>query len=75
MTVVIKEAYVQGLSTRSVDDPVKMMGIPGVSKRQVSRLCGEIDERAEASLARWKGNGLASGATPPASRSAAPAGT
>jgi len=38
MTAVIQEAYIQGVSTRSVDDLVKAMGITGVSKSQVSRL-------------------------------------
>jgi len=38
-------AYVQGVSTRSVDDLVRAMGMSGVSKSQVSRLCEEIDER------------------------------
>lgn len=52
MTAVIQEAYVQGLSTRSVDDLVKAMGMTGVSKSQVSRLCGEIDERVDAFLGR-----------------------
>ena len=52
MTAVIQEAYVQGLSTRSVDDLVKAMGMTGVSKSQVSRLCGEIDERVSAFLNR-----------------------
>jgi transposase-like protein len=44
---VIQEAYVQGISTRSVDDLVKALGMSGVSKSRVSRLCGEIDERAD----------------------------
>jgi transposase-like protein len=52
MTAVIQEAYVQGLSTRSVDDLVKAMGMTGVSKSQVSRLCGEIDDRVCAFLSR-----------------------
>ena len=38
--VVVQEAYVHGVSTRSVDDLVKAMGGTGVSKSQVSRLCG-----------------------------------
>jgi putative transposase len=42
------EAYVHGVSTRSVDDLVKAMGGCGVSKSQVSRLCEEIDERVKA---------------------------
>ena len=41
----IQEAYVRGISTRSVDDLVKAMGMTGISKSQVSRLCAEIDER------------------------------
>jgi hypothetical protein len=49
---VIQEAYVQGISTRSVDDLVKALGMSGVSKRQVSRLCGELDERVGAFLNR-----------------------
>ena len=44
----IQEAYVHGISTRSVDDLVKAMGAGGMSKSQVSRLCGEIDERVNA---------------------------
>lgn len=40
----------QGLSTRSVDDLIKAMGMTGVSKSQVSRLCAEIDERVNAFL-------------------------
>lgn len=52
LTAVIQEAYVQGISTRSVDDLVQAMGCTGVSKSQVSRLCGEIDERVNAFLAR-----------------------
>jgi len=36
---VIQEAYVQGVSTRSVDELVKAMGMTGISKSQVSRLC------------------------------------
>ena len=52
LTAVIQEAYIQGISTRSVDDLVKAKGMEGVSKSQVSRLCGEIDERVNAFLTR-----------------------
>lgn len=52
LTAVIQEAYIQGISTRSVDDLVKAMGMSGVSKSQVSRLCEEIDERVQAFLER-----------------------
>ena len=43
LTAVIQEAYVQGISTRSVDELVRAMGASGISKSQVSRLCEEID--------------------------------
>jgi hypothetical protein len=43
LTAAIQEAYVQGISTRSVDDLVRAMRMEGISKSQVSRLCGEID--------------------------------
>jgi len=52
LTAVIQEAYIQGISTRSVDDLVKAMGMTGVSKSQVSRLCQEIDERVKVFLGR-----------------------
>ena len=52
LTAVIQEAYVQGISTWSVDDLVKAMGMEGISKSQVSRLCSEIDERVQAFLER-----------------------
>ena len=52
LTAVIQEAYVQGISTRSVDDLVKAMGMTGISKSQVSRLCAEIDARVKDFLAR-----------------------
>ncbi|MGO8911704.1 MAG: IS256 family transposase [Bradyrhizobium sp.] len=52
LTAVIQEAYVHGVSTRSVDDIVKAMGGSGVSKSQVSRLCEEIDEKVGAFLDR-----------------------
>jgi len=52
LTAVIQEAYVQGVSTRSVDDLVQAMGMSGISKSQVSRLCGEIDEKVQTFLNR-----------------------
>ena len=52
LTAVIQEAYIQGISTRSVDDLVKALGMEGISKSQVSRLCGEIDERVQSFLTR-----------------------
>ena len=52
LTAVVQEAYIQGVSTRSVDGLVKAMGMSGISKSQVSRLCEEIDERVQAFLGR-----------------------
>lgn len=52
LTAVIQEAYVQGVSTRSVDDLVKAMGGSGISRSQVSRLCEEVDSRVKAFLDR-----------------------
>jgi putative transposase len=52
LTAVIQEAYVQGVSTRSVDDLVKAMGMSGISRSQVSRLCGEIDDKIKTFLSR-----------------------
>lgn len=52
LTAVIQEAYVHGISTRSVDDLVKALGMDGISKSQVSRLCEELDEKVHAFLDR-----------------------
>ena len=52
LSAVIQEAYVQGISTRSVDELVKAMGMSGISKSQVSRLCEEIDGKVKAFLER-----------------------
>ncbi len=52
LAAVIQEAYIQGVSTRSVDNLVKAMGMTGISSSQVSRLCTEIDERVNAFLNR-----------------------
>jgi putative transposase len=52
LAAVIRKAYVQGVSTRSVDELVKAMGMTGISKSQVSRLCMEIDDQIAAFLNR-----------------------
>ena len=52
LAAVIQEAYIQGVSTRSVDDLVQAMGMSGISKSQVSRLCGEIDDKIHGFLDR-----------------------
>lgn len=45
LTAVVREAYLQGISTRSVDDLVQAMGMSGISKSQVSRQRAEIDDK------------------------------
>jgi transposase-like protein len=63
---VVQEAYVHGVSTRSVDDLVKAMGMTGISKSQVSRLCEEIDEKVKPScVARLKATGPICGSARP----------
>ena len=52
LTAVIQEAYIHGISTRSVDNLVQAMGMSGISKSQVSRLCEDIDVRVKAFLDR-----------------------
>src|SRR5439155_9883049 len=52
LAAVIQEAYVHGVSTGSVDELVKAMGMTGISKSQVSHLCAEIDDKIEAFLNR-----------------------
>jgi putative transposase len=66
LTAVIQEAYIQGVSTRSGDDLVQAMGMSGISKSQVSRLCEEIDDKVQTFLTRpWRGIGPTSGSTLP----------
>lgn len=52
LPTIIQEAYIQGVSTRSADDLVKAIGMSGISKSQVSRLCKEIYDRVKAFLDR-----------------------
>jgi putative transposase len=52
LVAVIQEAWIGGVSTRRVDDLVQAMGLSGISKSQVSKLCKEIDERVGAFLER-----------------------
>ena len=52
LIAVIQEAWIAGVSTRKVDDLVQAMGLTGISKSQVSKLCKEIDERVNAFLDR-----------------------
>ncbi len=48
LMAVIAEAYVQGISTRKVDALVQTLGISGISKSEVSRLCASLDAQTEA---------------------------
>ena len=52
LVAVIQEAWIGGVSTRRVDDLVQAMGLSGISKWQVSKLCKDIDERVNAFLER-----------------------
>jgi hypothetical protein len=52
LVTVIQEAWIGGVSTRRVDDLVQAMGLSGISKSQVSKLCKQIDERVNAFLDR-----------------------
>jgi transposase-like protein len=52
LVAVVQEAWIQGVSTRKVDDLVQAMGMSGISKSQVSKLCQDIDERVNSFLDR-----------------------
>jgi putative transposase len=47
MLAVVQEAYVQGVSTRRVDELVQALGLAGISKSQVSRICRELDAEVD----------------------------
>jgi putative transposase len=52
LLAVVQEAYIHGVSTRKVDDLMKALGLDGVSKSEVSRICGELDPLVEAFRSR-----------------------
>jgi putative transposase len=52
LAAVIQEAYVKGISTRKVDDLVKALGMDGISRSEVSRICKALDAEVEAFLTR-----------------------
>src|SRR5687768_4985353 len=54
LVAVVREAYVHGVSTRKVDGLVQALGLDGISKSQVSRLCEALDEEVE----RFRGRPL-----------------
>ena len=52
LLAVVQQAYVEGVSTRRVDNLVKALGCEGISKSQVSRICQELDVVVEGFLTR-----------------------
>jgi putative transposase len=52
LVAVIQEAWVGGVSTRRVDELVQALGLAGISKSTVSKLCKDIDDRGGALLDR-----------------------
>jgi putative transposase len=48
LLAVVSEAYVKGVSVRKVDDLVRTLGIEGLSKSEVSRICARLDAQVEA---------------------------
>ena len=65
LIAVIQEAYVQGISTRSVDDLVKAIGMTGISKSEISRLCARSTSGSKpSSTARSKATGPTFGSMP-----------
>jgi putative transposase len=57
LTAVVAQCYVEGVSTRRVDDIARAMGLEGISKSQVSRMCVELDEI----VAAWRNRPLDAG--------------
>jgi putative transposase len=60
LAAVVMQCYVEGVSTRRVDDVARSMGLEGISKSQVSRICGELDEL----VAAWRNRPLDAGPYP-----------
>jgi transposase-like protein len=52
LLAVVQEAYVSGVSTRRVDDLVQALGIEGISRSEVSRICAALDAEVEAFRSR-----------------------
>ena len=48
LVAVVQEAYVHGVSTRKVDDVMRALGLEGISKSEVSRVCAALDAEVEA---------------------------
>jgi len=47
LLAVVQEAYLKGVSTRKVDDLLKALGLTGIDKSKVSRICKELDQAVE----------------------------
>jgi len=60
LAAVVAQCYVEGVSTRRVDDVARAMGLEGISKSQVSRVCAELDE----AVAAWRSRPLDAGPYP-----------
>ena len=60
LLAVVQEAYVSGVSTRRVDDLVRALGLEGISRSEVSRICAGLD----AEVAAFRGRSLAGEAYP-----------
>jgi putative transposase len=60
LLAVVQEAYLAGVSTRRVDDLVRALGIEGISRSEVSRICAELD----AEVAAFRGRSLGETAYP-----------
>jgi transposase-like protein len=56
LLAVVQEAYVGGMSTRRVDDLVRALGIEGISKSEVSRICAALDAEVRAFRSRPLGD-------------------
>ena len=52
LLAVVQQAYVEGVSTRRVEDLVQALGCEGISKSQVSRICSELDAVVDSFLGR-----------------------
>ena len=52
LLAVIQQAYVEGVSTRRVDDLIKPLGCDGISKSQVSRICPDLNQVVDNFLGR-----------------------
>ena len=55
LLAVVQEAYLGGISTRRVDDLVRALGIDGISKSEVSRMCAALDAEVETFRSRSLG--------------------